>query len=298
MLRRSRVALTLAAGVALVSFGQAQPPAAEALFNEYVWHVSDRRFGGFSGLDLATDGTTFTAISDHGFWTQGRLIRDSQGRITSVEHTPIDVLRDINGKRVQGKFRDSEGLAAAPQGGFYISFEGHNRVDFYPQLNGPPQPLPSPAGFRKLGLNDGPESLAIDAAGALFTVPETVDIDKTPLEVYRFKDGKWENPFALPRRGTFVPVGADFGPDGRFYMLERQFNGLAGFASRVRSFQFGEDASDEQLVLQTESGTHDNLEGLAVWRDDRGRTRLTMISDDNFKFYQRTEFVEYTLPLP
>ena len=32
-----------------------------------------------------------------------------------------------------------------------------------------------------------------------------------------------------------------------------------------------------------------------VWRDDLGRIRLTMVSDDNFRFFQRTEFVEYAL---
>ena len=41
---------------------------------------------------------------------------------------------------------------------------------------------------------------------------------------------------------------------------------------------------------------HDNLEGLAVWRDDSGAIRLTMISDDNFNLLQRTELVEYAVP--
>lgn len=44
--------------------------------------------------------------------------------------------------------------------------------------------------------------------------------------------------------------------------------------------------------MQSELGRHDNLEGLSVWRDAQG-LRLTMVSDDNFMFFQRTEFVEY-----
>jgi hypothetical protein len=38
---------------------------------------------------------------------------------------------------------------------------------------------------------------------------------------------------------------------------------------------------------------HGNLEGLAVWQDALGTIRLTMLSDDNFNSFQRSEFVEY-----
>ena len=33
-----------------------------------------------------------------------------------------------------------------------------------------------------------------------------------------------------------------------------------------------------------------------MWRDEAGAIRLTMISDDNFNFFQRTQLVEYTVP--
>ncbi len=64
--------------------------------------------------------------------------------------------------------------------------------------------------------------------------------------------------------------------------------------SRVRRITLagGPGAADE-VLLQTEAGTHDNLEGLAVWQDAAGAIRLTMISDDNFLPTQRTEIVDY-----
>lgn len=40
----------------------------------------------------------------------------------------------------------------------------------------------------------------------------------------------------------------------------------------------------------------DNLEGLAVWRDDTGAIRLTMVSDDNFNPLQTTQLVEFRVP--
>ena len=54
------------------------------------------------------------------------------------------------------------------------------------------------------------------------------------------------------------------------------------------------DGSDEETLLETSLFTHDNLEGLSVWRDG-GTLVMTMISDDNFRGVQRTEIVEYLL---
>ena len=96
----------------------------------------------------------------------------------------------------------------------------------------------------------------------------------------------------MPRRGRFLPVGLDFGPDGNLYLLERDFAGV-GFRSRVR--RFGPDGGAEQTLLQTRTGQFDNLEGISVWRDRRGGLRLTMVSDDNFRFFQQTQIVEFRL---
>src|SRR5690606_34680041 len=96
--------------------------------------------------------------------------------------------------------------------------------------------------------------------------------------VFRFRNGAWDQPFTLPRRGGFLPVGADIGPDGRFYLLERELSSIFGFKSRVRRFDLSETGlTGEVTLLETASGTHDNLEGLAVWRDGAGAIRLTMI---------------------
>ena len=84
-------------------------------------------------------------------------------------------------------------------------------------------------------------------------------------------------------------------PDGRLYLLERHFSGLF-FQSRVRVFNLENDRiMHEQTLFETPPGRHDNLEGISVWQDGQGRIRLTMISDDNFNFFQRTEIVDYVL---
>ncbi|MEL7183193.1 MAG: esterase-like activity of phytase family protein, partial [Pseudomonadota bacterium] len=131
---------------------------------------------------------------------------------------------------------------------------------------------------------------ASDAEGRLYAIPERSGDLARPFPVYRRTGTTWEQPFTLRRDGRYLVAGADVGPDGRLYLLERQF-ALVGFRTRVRSFTL--TGEDERLELETAVGTHDNLEGLCVWTDGAGRLRLTMVSDDNQNAIQRTEFVEY-----
>jgi len=81
------------------------------------------------------------------------------------------------------------------------------------------------------------------------------------------------------------------GPDGQLYVLERDFLGI-GFRSRVRRFDL--TGGNEQILLETRLRQHDNLEGISIWQDDQG-VRMTLISDDNYRAFQRTEIVEYRL---
>jgi hypothetical protein len=113
-----------------------------------------------------------------------------------------------------------------------------------------------------------------------------------PFPVYAFRDGAWDVAFRLPVREGLAVAGADVGPDGRLYLLERDLAGL-GFRTGLRRVNL--DGTGDEVLLTTATGTHDNLEGLDVWRDAEG-LRATMIADDNFRFFQRTEIVDYRLP--
>jgi hypothetical protein len=311
MPRRSRLAVIAAA--ALVAFGlqgSASPTKTSGFLGAFRWSVADPRFGGFSAIDLSADGVQFTALNDKGAFVQGRLLRAADGTITAVEMGPIRLLKSYTNEPIAIGRNDSEGIAVAADGTTYVSFEGVARVLRYRDLNGVAENLPTPPEFRAFPRNASLESLAIDAKGVLYTIPEEVAGSKRmrlltgqpgnpnglDFPVWRFADGAWTQPFDLPRDGVFLPVAADFGPDGRLYVLERSFRGIAGFASRVRSFKVGPKAlTDARTHLQSPTGLHGNLEGLSVWRDGSGAIRLTMISDDNFIALLRTEIVEYRL---
>lgn len=297
MPRRTRLGLTTAALLSIGLQGSAAPNYPAGFLSAFRWSDDDPRLGGLSAIDVTADGSRFVALSDAGAITEGRFLRDGAGVITGIEAAPMRLLKGEGEAPLKPGRTDSEGLAVAADGTIHVSFEGAARVLAYDAIDGPARNLPTPEAFRRLQGNSALEALAVDEKGWLYTLPERSGRQDRPFPVWVFDGRDWSQPFALPRDGGFLPVGADFGPDGRFYLLERDFQGLAGFAARVRAFRLGPDgAGAGEVILQTPLGTHDNLEGLSVWQDAAGNIRLTMVSDDNFKFFLRQEIVEYLLP--
>ena len=260
------------------------------------WPASAHGAGGFSGLELAEDGTRFTAITDKARIVTGRLVREN-GRLVGIEADPARPLLNRNGAVQRKPAFDSEGLAIGPHGTLYVSFEGRHRVWAYDtpdRARALPRP---PAPLRKRG-NAGYEALAIDTAGRLHIIPERSGLLTRPFQAMILDAEGWRPAYQIPRRGGFLPVGADFGPDGHLYLLERAFTGWA-FRSRLRRFGLdGDTITSEETVFTSAPLVHDNLEGLAIWRDATGALRATMISDDNLNDLQRTQFVEYRLSAP
>ncbi|MCT2539479.1 esterase-like activity of phytase family protein [Sedimentimonas flavescens] len=298
MQKRARLALIALALAFAGHPATAADPALRAEFLQtYAWSTANAAFGGFSGLELEDDGRDFVALSDRATLWRGRIARDATDRIVgvNVRSGPVK-LRDSKGDGLGQSSGDSEGLALAPDGSVYVSFEGLHRVARYPRDDGPAERLPRPEAFKRFQSNSSLEALAIAPDGTLYTLPERSGMLNRPFPVWRYRDGTWDQPFAIPRDGDWLPVGADFGPDGRFYLLERDFWGLLGFLTRVRVFDIaGDSVTGGDVLLQTRAGVHDNLEGIAVWRDRGGAIRLTMVADDNFRIFQRTELVEYRL---
>lgn len=283
--------------LALSLFGYATrggEPRAEFL-GSFNWTMQQPWFGGLSGIELSGNGLEMIAITDRARLMTARISREN-GLIRAVDVHPSARLKAQSGIELIGETVDSEGLAVSASGDIFISFERIHRVSNYPSSENPAQGLHRAQAFRDLPRNGGFEALALDSLGRLYTLPENDFGADDSIPVYRWQDGQWSQPFSLPGDSSFRPVGADFGPDGRFYLLERNFS-VFGFRSRVRSWILTEtEGRDEQLLVESARRTHDNLEGLAVWRDTSGRIRLTLVSDDNFLFLQKTELVEYALP--
>lgn len=293
MRKRLTIALAALSALVLSVSGSAQSVSQLQFASRYVWTEDFEGFGGLSGFELAENGRDFLAITDRMILVEGQLQR-SKGRISGVtvqRHAPLQLPKGV---KLRYKQRDSEGLALRPDGTLFVSLEFINQVWRYPQAFGVARALPAHADFQDFRNNAGMEALAIDRRGRLYTVPENVPRGQSKLPLYRYKTNGWQVLYYIDPSDGFAPVGADFGPDGLFYLLERRFSGI-GFRTRLRRFDLGAFDPAGEVLLTTGIGVHDNLEGLSIWRDAAGLIRVTMLADDNFKFFQTSEIVEYVL---
>lgn len=290
-LRRAALAAVLALPA---SAGPADTPGFLAAVD---WYGAGKLFGGFSAIAVTGGGGKFLAVSDHGGWVRGTLERDDAGKLTGVSAGQVTPLLGPDSTALKHGQTDSEGVALAPDGAMYVSFEGPARVRRYAEPGAAAVNLPSPREFALMGKNTSLESLCLGPDGSLYTLPEDSGGTRDPFPVYRYRDGHWDRAGTLPRRDAFRAVDCSVGPDGRFYLLERDFHGILGFSSRLRRFDIlPEGFGDETTIFQTGTGSFDDLEGLSVWRDTKGQLRATVVSDNNFSAIFVTQIAEFTLP--
>ena len=90
---------------------------------------------------------------------------------------------------------------------------------------------------------------------------------------------------------------AAFLPNGDLLILERKVPTAISVAMRLRRLPGGIRPGallDGPVVLEGSMQDEiDNMEGLAVSRMEDGRTRITLVSDDNRSLFQRTLLLEF-----
>lgn len=276
--------------------GSAEQSLSNGFLGKFVWRMKGDAFGGFSAIEVMEGGQRFVALSDRAALVTGTFERDGAGRITGISAGAIrPLIARKSGAPLVGRQADSEGLAIDDTGQAFVSFENRPRVARLYLDTAAVTDMKKIDGAARLPRNGAFEALAVGDGPTLYAIPE--DPPTRDIPVYRWADGAWDDSLRLPRNGSFQPVAADIGPDGRFYLLERDFRGIGGFASRLRRFDLdAAGLSAEATLIVTPFAAFDNLEGLSIWRDGAGRLRATMISDDNFFVFQQTQIVEFQLP--
>ena len=257
------------------------------------WQVDAPWFGGWSGIEVGAQGRQMTVINDRGQMVVAALQR-VRGEITAVAVHSTSHMGRPGGGKVRKKASDAEGLAIANDGSTYISFEHRHRIMQADRASGRTFGRIALPFQNSLGNNTGIEALAVSANGTLYAIPEQASPDGSAFPVYAYANGEWRITARIPQRGPFVPVGADFDPYDRLWVLERAVTPL-GFRSRIRLFVLDPTAPREYTLLTTVPARFDNLEGISVWQDARGKLHVTMISDDNFLRVLRTQIVEYSV---
>jgi len=292
----------LALGLALTPgvTALAQDSEAQAVLdNDLTWPRIGWRPGGLSGLVMDPGGDAFWALSDRGSLVRGTITRDGAGRLKSIAHVEtVPLLPPADANWPDNHYhRDSEGLALMPDGLLAVSFEGLHRVSLHSTDGVFQRWIRIPDELRNLPVNSGPEAVAADTDGTIYTLPEGWPADPSRLPVLAY-DGDWRIAAWLGRAPGYDPVGLDIDDQGRFYLLERRVALPRGFATRIRRFEILADGtiSNEIVLLETTAGTHGNLEGLSVWRDEAGELMASLIADNNFNPFLPRGMVEYRLP--
>ncbi len=255
-----------------------------------------RQFGGWSALRIKGD--RFTVIGDYGSVLRFRLTRF--GRATEAR---IDPLPEGCGRQDDKRERDSESLAAAPDG-WLVGYEYDNRLckvtpDFRQALA-----LVRPRQMADWPVKYGAESVLRLADGRYIVIAErSRDASALrPLLIFRGDPADSRTPIIerryLPPAG-YSPTDAAQLPDGRILVLNRRFTLSSLFTSMLVVIDPG--ALDRQSpitgtpIAQLAPPTlHDNFEGLDVTVEN-GRPVIWMIADDNFMSWQASYLLKFAI---
>jgi hypothetical protein len=266
----------------------------------FVLTSDDPRFGGLSGLWLASDGQQLMMVSDHG--TLWRATLEHEGdRLAGLADWSVAPLGRSAGDR-SGRI-DAESLAEDDAGGLIVAVEGPDPLRRIARgdPSAPAEPVPGVGQLVEAGAkagNAGIEALTDLPGGGLLALSEGVLEAPGQLAGWRIENGQIA-PLRYAVSDGFVPTGADW-LDDTIYVVERRFSLLSGgFAARLMVLDAGQIRegallAGHELARVAWPATTDNFEGIAVRRGSDGRTLLYLVSDDNFLPLQRTLLLQFS----
>jgi hypothetical protein len=248
-------------------------------------------------------GRRLVAVSDLGQWLVARLQRDEAGRLRGVSDAEIHPILDRNGRPFAVKRAgDAEALEKFPDGSFLVAFEQVHRLARYAgpepwRSRGEPQVAPRE--ITRQPANGGIESMARLPDGRIVLISETDERSAGTLKAWIGSAGVWREA-TYRRRGDYRPVDAKALANGDLLVLERAFNLLGGFATRlVRvpavAIRPGAILDGRDIAELGPPLISDNFEGLAVETAADGGTFVYLLSDDNRVALQRTLLLQFRL---
>ncbi|WP_296175902.1 esterase-like activity of phytase family protein [uncultured Brevundimonas sp.] len=243
-----------------------------------------------SDLKLTGDGG-FIAVSDVGDLARGTLALDGRERLIGLEGLRVRRLSLTDGTPISQKAEgDAEGLAVTAAGDLLISFERDHRIWNYGPLNA----LRTPQAVRRpdfpFAENDGMEGLAASGDGWRAAGESGGVWDCSALRCAIVT----APPETLLNDSDYRITGMDRDPAGGWFVVQRSYRAPIDVRARVR--RMAQDGTLGPVLVELKlPGTTDNFEGIAAER--RGeRTRLYILSDDNFNAVQRTMMLAFDVP--
>ena len=288
-------------GEALARFG------ALAFRGGLVLHADNANFGGISGLTVEPDGQGFLAVSDAGLWVSGRFV-EKEGRLAGIDQAAVGPMLGPAGEPLAAMGRDDTESIGLRGGMAFVGVEGVNEIWSFPfsrdGMMARGQQVTVTAGIKRLPGNRGLEALTPAPVGsalgdALVAISERSGGDDEPTKGF-ILGGPLAGEFLLQRKPSFDITDIAFLPGGDLLVLERRASFMGGFGMRLRriagaGIRPGAVLDGPVLLEAGPESEIDNMEALGVSRDETGRTVITLMSDDNFSFLQRSLVLRFTL---
>jgi len=273
---------------------------------------NNKEFGGLSGLVMGPLGKKMIAVSDRGRWF-GAQVEYKDGKISGLTHVLFDRLTNQSGSVLRGKGKkDAESITTARSdtlaGGVLVAFERQEKLHFYKvrgtKILSPAQKLPLPH-----KIKDGPHNKELETVvrfhkgqlkGHVLIFSEN-HRDKRNNIIGWILKGKNHSQISVKARGDFFVTDAAILPNGDLLLLERAVSRLTGLSMQIRlvkqnTIKPGAILDGDILLQASQLMMIDNMEGMSVHKDTRGKTILSLISDDNFQKFQRTLLLQFEIP--
>ena len=268
-------------------------------------------FGGVSALHMEADGSHFLSVTDNGSWLRGRIVYrdDRPAGIADAEMAPM---LGPDGKPLASRgWHDAESLATMG-GQVYVGIERVEQIVRFDMardgLQARGEPIAVPADFKSFKFNKSLECLAAPPAGApnagklIAITEESLDAQGNLRSFLLDPNGGGDKVerFSVKRSDDFDVSDCTVLPPGELLLLERRYSPARGVAMRIRrvplaAIKDGALIDGPALIEADLAYQIDNMEGIAVHKNARGETVLTLVSDDNFSVIQRNLLLQFVL---
>jgi len=278
-----------------VPAGTPDPSQFEGLSYVGTWELTETKEGinGLSGLVALRSGSLLS-VNDTGHFVWIGIdpasgVPDGIGATTPM--------LNAEGNRFGAKrLQDAEGLDIR-DGLAFVSFEHDHRVSAYDlescgaaAREAVVSPLPEEVAGREVPPNAGAEALAIDEIGQLKVGFEFRLAQGSPIGRLG-DDGALENVEMNPQPLFYALTGLDIDA-GTTAKLYRAYDPIRGARAVLSVVSNGEEIGRANIKGQMPV---DNFEGVAIGQAPNGRTRIWIVSDNNFSETQRTLLMAFDL---
>ncbi|GLQ16517.1 esterase-like activity of phytase family protein [Maritalea porphyrae] len=271
----------------------------------------NEQFGGLSDITFTSTQGDVTMVTDTGRFVSGRLQYGENAAPIAIENATIERVQNSKGVNLPTIFsRDPESLDTIYRNGkafaVRVGFEHLTRVADFNLIDGKPGgaaiEYTIPNWITRQRNNGSLESLCIappasPVAGSTLMILEDVRDDKRNHRAWL--SGKRDGgDLSVKAENGFRPTACAFTQNGDLLILYRDV-GIFGFSMQLRMVRASDVQKNNVLfgekLLEANGGDVDNMEGLATHIGTNNETIITILSDDNFRGWERTLLLQFEL---